>query len=64
MTNTNKCSLCKKELKPFYNMFVCYPCEQAYYINDENQLDYYANLGEFIPLTRRQRVLTYISEEM
>ncbi len=48
------CFICNGKLKPFKdNLLVCYPCEQAYYIDMDGNLDYYANLGEFIPLTRK-----------
>ena len=59
MTDANKCKtvmclICKKEIKPFMqNLFACFPCEEAYYITDEGNLDYYAHLGEFIPVTRK-----------
>ena len=45
---TDKCFNCKRELDTLKGMFVCYPCKQVYYINDEKELDYYCNLGEIV----------------
>ena len=64
MTDCFKCMLCQGKLKRLTNLLICYLCEQAYYINDEQQLDYYCNLGEIIPLTRKQRVLANKTEDM
>ena len=56
------CLVCHRELNMFNNHPVCYVCEQAYYFDEDGNLDYYANLGEFIPLTRKQQVLADFKE--
>jgi len=43
------CFICGHELQKFnQSHLICYPCKQAYYLNENKEWDYYCHLGELM----------------